>query len=97
MSFFRKLFSPPSKAPIIDGAIVHLSKQPSIMGTAYKEISYSDVVEYIRERGCKIDSQVDKGNYTWYNFTATIAGKSHEVWLDKTSDGNGSVLTVPPK
>lgn len=96
MGIFGNLFSS-SNSSIIDSAIDHMSKEPSTMGTAYREISYKDVVKYIDERGCRVQRTEDKGDHTWYDFVAIVNGKSHEVWLGKTPDGGGSIITVPPK
>lgn len=55
MGFLRSLFSSNGITNLnIDRAIEHLGQEGSIVGTAYREISYKDVAEYIKTNDCRI-------------------------------------------
>ncbi|TPM33545.1 hypothetical protein FJ955_02005 [Mesorhizobium sp. B2-2-2] len=92
------IVSPPvggtkQKNRIISAAIQHLGTEGSVIGTAYKEISYNDVVGYIKANGCDILSVTKKPRGPWVEFLAEVEGVSYTVWLDCAFDGQGSVLT----
>ncbi len=78
----------------IEWAISNLAREGSIMGTAYNGISYNDVVSYIKENGCKVLKVTKKPRGDWIEFETTFDGKKHIVALDKTFEGNGSVLSA---
>lgn len=78
---------------VISAAIKHLAKEGSIVGTAYKEISYQDVVDYVEKSGFPITAVTNKPRGRWMEFTATIGSERFVVWLDCDFNGTGSVLT----
>lgn len=81
------------KAKWIDLAIEKLGQEGSYMGTAFKEISYSDMLNYIKSRNCKITVNGTDYKPYWIEFIAEVGGKNYEVTLSKTNDGYGSVIT----
>ncbi len=81
---------------MIEWAIETLGREPSAMGTAYDEISYSAVVSYVHERKCPIITRVAKPYGDWLEFHANVRGRSYRVTLGMTHEGQGSVLTSQP-
>lgn len=96
MGFFSRLKINTMNS-FIDDIIIKMSSSPSLIGTSYKEISYKDVVNYIESRKCNILSSSNKGDHVWIEFVSDIKGNNYTVWLGKTFEGDGSVITVPPK
>jgi len=78
---------------MIDWALHKLGEEGSIVGTAFKEIFYDDVISYIKANNCKVLNVTRKPRGDWIEFLADVDGVSYTVWLDKTFEGNGSVLT----
>jgi hypothetical protein len=94
VGFFSSLFGGASrKASMIDWAIKKLGEDSSYIGTAFKEISYDDVISYIKAKNCKVLNITKKDRGDWIEFLANVEGETYTVWLDKTFEGNGSVLT----
>jgi hypothetical protein len=81
---------------MIEWAIETLGKEPSVIGTAYDEISYSAVVSYVHERKCTIITRVAKPYGDWLEFQTNVRGRSYQVTLGMTHEGHGSVLTSHP-
>lgn len=97
MGLFSSLFGGSSrKNQMIDFAIKALGEEGSIIGTAYKEISYDDVASYIKAKDCKILNVIKKDWGNWIEFSADVDGNRYTVWLDKKPEGNGSILTSRP-
>lgn len=97
MGLLSSLFSSSSrKTQMIDWAIETLGREGSIMGTAYDEISYNDVISYIKTRNCQILKETVKPRGNWIEFTAAVKGRAYIVTLDKTFEGQGSVLASQP-
>lgn len=97
MGLFSSLFGGSSrKNQMIDFAIKTLGEEGSIVGTAYKEISYDDVAAYIKTKNCEVLNTIKKDWGNWIEFSAEVDGKKYTVWLDKTFEGRGSVLTSQP-
>lgn len=82
------------RAAVIDHIIQRLADEGSIVGMAVREISYHDVLEYMQDHECRIISKVNKGGHEWIEFEVWIDGNNFVVWLDKTFEGGGSVLTA---
>lgn len=78
---------------MIDWAIKTLGEDSSIVGTAYKELSYDDVAAYVKAKDCEILNVIKKDWGNWIEFSADVEGKNYIVWLDKTFEGRGAVLT----
>ncbi len=94
MGLFSSLFGGASrKTQMIDWAIKKLGKESSIIGTAFKEISYDDVISYIKAKNCKVLNITKKDRGDWVEFLAVVDDETFTVWLDKTFEGDGSVLT----
>lgn len=94
VGLFSSLFGGVSrKTQMIDWAIKKLGEESSIVGTAFKEISYDDVISYIKAKNCKVLNVTKKDRGDWIEFLADVDGETYTVWLDKTFEGNGSVLT----
>lgn len=93
MGLLSSLFGNSKKIAMTEFVINRVCDECSLMGAAYKEISYSDVVDYIKEKKLKIIRTVDKGGYLWIEFYYIKDGVSYSVMLDKTFEGNGSVLS----
>lgn len=95
VGLFSSLFgSAGRKTQIIGWAFRKLGEESSIIGTAFKEISYNDVISYIRAKKCMILNVAKKDRGDWIEFLADVDGETYTVWLDKTFEGNGSVLTA---
>lgn len=84
------------KNVLIDGVIRKMGEEPSFIGTAWREISYDEVITYINVRDCTIQRVVKKDRGDWISFFVDLDGVRYDVSLDKTHKGNGSVLTVWP-
>ena len=94
MGFFRSLFTARKrKNQMIEWAIETLGREGSAMGTAYEEISYADVVKYMRGRNCNPLNSIKNPANGWIDFEAVVKGKKYVVTLRRTFDGGGSVLT----
>ena len=94
MGLFSSLFTSKNKKnQMIDCVIETLGKAGSIMGTAYDEISYDDVISYIKENNCQILNVIDKPRGKWIEFRAIVKGSTYTVTLNKTFEGSGSVLS----
>lgn len=78
---------------MINWALQKLGEEGSIVGTAFREISYDDVISYIKANNCKVLNVTKKPRGDWIEFLAYVDGVTYTVWLDKTFEGNGSVLT----
>lgn len=78
---------------MINWALQKLGEEGSIVGTAFREISYDDVISYIKANNCKVLNVTKKPRGDWIEFLADVDGVTYTVWLDKTFEGNGSVLT----
>lgn len=70
-------------------AIVYLSKNESIIGTCFKEISYQHAHAYASELGVMT---YQSGPYI--EFEVQIDEKSYAVTLNREPNGNGAVLTA---
>ena len=81
---------------LIDRAIRKMGEEPSFIGTAWSEISYDDVIAYIKTRGCTIQRVIKKDQGDWISFFVDLDNTRYDVSLDKTFEGNGSVITVLP-
>lgn len=94
MSIFSSLFGGSGrKNKMINWALQKLGEEGSIVGTAFREISYDDVISYIKANNCKVLNVTKKPRGDWIEFLAYVDGVTYTVWLDKTFEGNGSVLT----
>lgn len=94
MSIFSALFGGSGrKNKMINWALQKLGEEGSIVGTAFREISYDDVISYIKANNCKVLNVTKKPRGDWIEFLADVDGVTYTVWLDKTFEGNGSVLT----
>lgn len=78
---------------MIDWAIETLGREGSVIGTAYKEISYGDVVSYIRSENCTLLNSIEDAQNGWLDFKVSIREQRYVVTLSRTFDGCGSVLT----
>lgn len=78
---------------MIEWAIETLGREGSIVGTAYKEISYDDVVSYMQNPNCRPINSIKDARNGWVDFEATVKGQRYVVTLSRTFDGHGSVLT----
>jgi hypothetical protein len=94
MGIIAKMFGSGRKTELVERAIEHLAREGSIVGTAFKEISYRDVVDYIKLNNCRVISVRPKPRGDWIEFAANFRGTEYIVWLDKTFEGDGSVLTA---
>ncbi|WP_296125485.1 hypothetical protein [Pseudomonas sp. Ga0074129] len=94
MGFFSSLFSAASKKhQMIEWAIETLGREGSIVGTAYKEISYNDVQSYMQKSTCRPINSIKDAQNGWIDFEAAVKGQKYVVTLSRTFDGHGSVLT----
>lgn len=94
MGLFKALFSGGGmKNATIDRVIQQLGQQGSIMGTAYREISYDDVRKYIDTNDCRVTTPISNPHNGWMEFERTVSGQRYQVTLSRTHDGPGSVLT----
>ena len=85
------------KNAMIDKAIEHLGQEGSLMGTAYREISYDDVVAYVASNDCRITSSTENPYHRyngWMEFERVLSGQRYAVTLSRTHEGGGSVLTA---
>jgi hypothetical protein len=75
-------------------AIQELGKQESIIGTAYKEITYNAAKTYAERKSNKIivNGTDYKGDYI--EFLTNISHVDYIVSLTESPDGRGSILTV---
>lgn len=95
MGVFSSLFGGASrKNRIIDAAIKKLAENGSLIGTAFKEIDYDDVIFYIENKRCSILNIIKKDRGDWIEFVADVQGEKYTVCLNKTFEGNGAVLTA---
>lgn len=81
------------KDQMIEGSIEKLGREGSVVGTAFKEISYADVSSYMRRTNCKILNSIEDAQNGWVDFEATVRGRKYLVTLSRTFEGHGSVLT----
>lgn len=88
--------NPAKVTQMIEWAIETLAKEPSVIGTAYKEISYDAVVAYIHERKCMIVKTIERPDADWIEFMTSVRAKTYRVSLGIAQDGTGSVLTSHP-
>lgn len=88
--------NPAKVTQMIEWAIETLAKEPSVLGTAYKEISYDAVVAYIHERKCMIVKTIERPDADWIEFMTSVRAKTYRVSLGIAQDGTGSVLTSHP-
>lgn len=66
MGFFSSLFSAASKKhQMIEWAIETLGREGSIVGTAYKEISYNDVQSYMQKSTCRPINSIKDAQNGW--------------------------------
>lgn len=94
MGFFSSLFSSASKKhKMIEWAIETLGREGSIVGTAYKEISYDDVQSYMQKPTCRPIKSIKDAQNGWIDFEAAVKGQKYVVTLSRAFDGHGSVLT----
>ncbi len=78
---------------MIEWAIETLGREGSPIGTAYKEISYGDVVSYMRGPNCTLLNSIKDAQNGWVDFEANVKGQKYVVTLSRTFEGHGSVLT----
>ena len=94
MGFLKSLFSSGGmKNATIDRAIEHLGQEGSVIGTAFRELSYVDVINYIRSNDCRITTSIENPHNGWTEFENVLAGQRYQVTLSRTHDGVGAVLT----
>lgn len=94
MGFFSSFFSTSNKKnQMIELAIETLGGEGSVLGTAYKEISYADVLSYMQNSNCRPINSIKDAHNGWVDFEATVKGNKYVVTLSRTHDGYGSVLT----
>ena len=91
--FSSWFFKHQRKDEMIEWAIEMLGVEGSALGTAYKEISYSDVVSYMRRRHCTVLNSIKGAQNGWVDFEASIKGQKYVATLSRTFEGYGSVLT----
>lgn len=94
MGFLKSLFSGGgAKNSTIDRVIQHLGQEGSIMGTAYRELSYDDITNYIKSNNCRVTTSIQNPHNGWTEFEHTISGQRYQITLSRTHEGPGSVLT----
>lgn len=94
MGFFSSILRKSNtKNKMIEWAIETLGQQGSVIGTAYKEISYDDVILYIKNNKCVMLNSIKNANNGWMDFEAKVNGNKYIVTLSRTQQGDGSVLT----
>lgn len=94
MGLLKDLFSGGGmKNGTIDRVIQRLGEEGSIMGTAYREISYDDVRKYIEINRCRITTSISNPHNGWMEFERVLSGQRYQVTLSRTHDRAGSVLT----
>lgn len=94
MGFLKSLFSfGGMNNAVIDRAIEHLGQEGSVIGTAYRELSYNDVINYIRSNNCRITTSIENPHNGWTEFERVLSGQRYQITLCRAHDGVGSVLT----
>lgn len=81
------------RGEMIEWAIEELGREGSVVGTAFKRISYADVSSYMRRPNCKLLNSIKDARNGWVDFEATLRGRKYLVTLSRTFEGHGSVLT----
>ncbi|WP_299636354.1 hypothetical protein [uncultured Ruegeria sp.] len=81
------------KTASIEMAIEGLAKDDVRIGTAFREISHTDVMRYIDKRKFHVRKVIPRPQGDWVEFYALIENKIHVVRLDVARDGIGSILT----
>ena len=95
MGILSLLFSPKSmKVRLIEKAIEYLGREGGQLGTAVKEISYDDVVSYMRGPNCRPINSIKDPLNGWVDFEAIVNGRKYIVTVCRALDGFGSVLTA---
>lgn len=95
MGILSLLFSPKSmKVRLIEKAIEYLGREGGQLGTAVKEISYDDVVSYMRGPNCRPINSIKNPLNGWVDFEAIVNGRNYIVTVCRAHDGFGSVLTA---
>jgi len=87
-------FGGSKKTKMIEWAIETLGKEGSLIGTAYKEISYADAKSYALNGKCVVLPVPADFKKDYMEFTTSINNVKYEVRLQRTFEGNGSVLSA---
>ena len=77
----------------IESVIKHLGKTGSVVGTAYRELSFADVDNYLTEAKWNLVAAPSYDS-DWCVYERELDNQRYEVSLTSTSDGIGSVLLV---
>jgi uncharacterized protein (DUF2141 family) len=91
--FFSAKKSANKKMKLIQRTIEKLGQEGGVVGTAYREIRYSDMKSYAKSNSSKI--LVDGTSYRddYIEFSTNISGTNYIVSIVKDPQGAGSILT----
>lgn len=80
-----------SRRQLVDGLLVSLAREGSIIGTAIPELTYDGARNYI-DGNCRDIGTIDNPLNGWIEFERFVDGRRYVGELTRTHDGRGAVL-----